>query len=244
MNYDTPFYRRSPSSILNQYTTRLLVMLLGVLGGVGLLVNLPLPYSTPQIGWTTQRSSDLIALHELSAEDATQDEPTKEVADQAEGPPPTRHASPSPNGAQNPTEGSTADRASETSTDSTKLSSSPRRLAALTTQDRHPQIKGGSGALYLHIQYPEAARRQGIEGRLELEFTVTREGEVQAIEVARSLHPLCDSAAVRALRSVEFRPAIHRGQRIPVRMTLPIRFQIRPNGNRPLHTQRHRSSTP
>jgi TonB family protein len=121
-------------------------------------------------------------------------------------------------------------------------SSSPQTLAALETTDRHPEIKGGAGALYLQIHYPKAARRQGIEGRLELEFTVDREGKVHAIEVAKSLHPLCDSAAVDALRSVEFRPAMHQGTPIPVRMKLPIRFQLRVNEGGPLHTQNRSSS--
>jgi TonB family protein len=82
-------------------------------------------------------------------------------------------------------------------------------------------------AFYLNIQYPPAARRKGIEGRLELRFTVGADGTVRGIQVAKSLHPLCDSAAVRALRSVRFAPGTHNGEPIPVRMSLPVRFTLR-----------------
>jgi TonB family protein len=82
--------------------------------------------------------------------------------------------------------------------------------------------------LNLHIQYPPAAREKGIEGRMELTFTVDRDGDTRNIIVSESLHPLCDSAAVDALRSVRFRPATYKGTNIPVRMSLPIRFQLEP----------------
>jgi hypothetical protein len=52
---------------------------------------------------------------------------------------------------------------------------------------------------------------------------------VRDIEVAKPLHPLCDSAAVRALRSVQFTPANHDGEIVPIRMHLPVRFKLRPD---------------
>jgi TonB family protein len=83
------------------------------------------------------------------------------------------------------------------------------------------------GSLYLHVDHPAEAQKQGIEGRLKLKFTVRRDGDVSNIAIAESLHPLCDSAAVDGLRSVNFVPANHNGRAIPVRMELPVRFQLR-----------------
>ena len=243
MNHEKPFYHRSSLSFLGDYVTRLLGGMIGSLGLVVLLFNLPLLYSPPQIGWTSQRPAEPIALQELSSEEDTPTEKGQEtVTTPGEAPPPTRHTPPAPNGSEGSHATSPNEPDSRENDTRAQSSSTPKMLAALTTEDRYPEIKGGSGALYLQIHYPEAARRQGIEGRLQLEFTVDREGQVHAIEVAKSLHPLCDSAAVKALRSVEFRPAVHEGNPIPVRMSLPIRFQLRVNDGGPLHTQ-HRPSS-
>ena len=68
----------------------------------------------------------------------------------------------------------------------------------LEYSERPPQIKGGLGNFYIHIEYPPEAVARSIEGRLLLSFFVDTEGRPQDIEVMKSLHPLCDSAAVRA----------------------------------------------
>lgn len=98
-------------------------------------------------------------------------------------------------------------------------------MAQLTLQNQ-PHIKGGLGALYLNIDYPRAAREQGVEGRLLVTFTVHPSGTATDIDVIRPLHPLCDSAAVQALRTVRFAPGQKNGTPVPVRMTLPIRFRL------------------
>jgi len=94
------------------------------------------------------------------------------------------------------------------------------------TNVEQPQIVGGRGSYYLQIRYPEAARREGIEGRLRLRFVVTEDGSPEHIEVVEPLHPLTDTAAVRALRSVDFRPARHEGDSVAVWMSLPVRFRL------------------
>lgn len=122
-------------------------------------------------------------------------------------------------------EGPEQESTSDSPSDST---SAVRSIAELSLQDRHPEIIGGQGALSLHINYPVEARRKGIEGRLTLTFTVNTDGEVRHIVVSDSLHPACDSAAVEALRSVRFRPGTYDGEPVPVRMSLPIRFELQP----------------
>lgn len=89
-----------------------------------------------------------------------------------------------------------------------------------------PQIVGGIGAYYIHIEYPEEALLQGIEGRLLLSFVVETDGRTSGVEVIRTLHPACDSAAVRALRRTRFVPGRQDGEIVPVRMHLPVRFKI------------------
>ena len=92
--------------------------------------------------------------------------------------------------------------------------------------EQMPDIAGGMGAYYIHIDYPEEAIDKGIEGRLVLAFVVEPTGKPSEIEVLRSLHPLCDSAAVDALRKTRFIPGKQNGRVVRVRMRLPVRFRL------------------
>ncbi len=89
-----------------------------------------------------------------------------------------------------------------------------------------PQVRGGLAAYYIHIEYPEEAKRRGIEGRLVLGFVVEPDGTTSGVHVMDSLHPLCDSAAVRALRRTTFIPGQHHGKARRIRMRLPVRFML------------------
>ncbi|HET6567735.1 MAG TPA: energy transducer TonB [Rhodothermales bacterium] len=102
--------------------------------------------------------------------------------------------------------------------------------------DVAPQVVGGLGAFYINIQYPEKARLAGIEGQLVLSFVVEANGVPSEIHVDDGLHPLCDSAAVRALRATRFVPVRQNGKYVRIRMRLPVRFKLidnpaAPSGN-------------
>lgn len=185
--------------------------------------------SPERVGWTSSRSPEWIPISQLQEQDVP---PEKETSsDQAsekgvDAPPPTRHSSPQPS-PPTVSEAKEGGDSEEEAREEQDESFPVRSIAALSVKDDQPEIVGGMGALYLRINYPPEAREKGIEGRLTLQFTITREGDVQNIDVTDSLHPLCDSAAVRALKSVKFRPAIRNGDPIPIRMSLPIRFELR-----------------
>jgi protein TonB len=71
-----------------------------------------------------------------------------------------------------------------------------------------------------HRRYPSLARRQGLEGTVELVFSITPDGGVSGITVVRSAGALLDQAAEEAVRlSVPF-PRCN----LPVR--LPIHFRL------------------
>lgn len=116
------------------------------------------------------------------------------------------------------------------STDSTVKSPAQevlsQKLPVLDYAELMPAIPGGIGAYYVHIEYPEEAIREGIEGLLVLTFTVNTDGSTSDMRVTRSLHPLCDSAAVQALRKTSFIPGEIDGNSVRVRMRLPVRFEL------------------
>jgi protein TonB len=74
--------------------------------------------------------------------------------------------------------------------------------------------------------YPEAARRAHLDGTVILEATIAASGEIQQVRVLKSLNPLLDEAAVRAVRGWRYRPATLNGRAVPVFLTVTVRFGI------------------
>jgi TonB family protein len=73
--------------------------------------------------------------------------------------------------------------------------------------------------------YPESARKRGIEGWVELAFTVTPSGTVEDVEV-RNASPanVFDESAVRAIRGWRFEPVERNGEKIAQRAMVRLRF--------------------
>jgi len=89
-----------------------------------------------------------------------------------------------------------------------------------------PKLKGGLEGIQKNIKYPDMARKAGIEGRVYVQFVVTPEGNVDNAEVVRGIGGGCDKEALRVVRNASFRPGMQRGKPVPVRMSLPIVFQL------------------
>jgi TonB family protein len=73
--------------------------------------------------------------------------------------------------------------------------------------------------------YPDAARKRGIEGWVELAFTVQTNGSVDQVEV-RNASPadVFDDAAVRAVRQWRFEPVLRAGEKIEQRAMVRLKF--------------------
>lgn len=89
-----------------------------------------------------------------------------------------------------------------------------------------PKIKGGQRALYQNLTYPQSCKEAGIQGRVIVQFIVTRNGEVTQAEVLQGIGGGCDQAALQAVRALTFEPGRQRGQAVNVRYSLPILFQL------------------
>jgi TonB family protein len=77
--------------------------------------------------------------------------------------------------------------------------------------------------------YPEAARKRGVEGWVELAFTVTPAGTVEDVEV-RNASPanVFDDSAVRAIRGWRFEPVERNGEKVAQRAMVRLRFAQSP----------------
>lgn len=75
-------------------------------------------------------------------------------------------------------------------------------------------------------QYPEQAKRQGVEGFVELDVLVDAAGNPSDIKVVRSQPSgLFDRAAIRAMMRWKFQPAMRDGQAVPARTRTVMQFK-------------------
>ncbi len=77
------------------------------------------------------------------------------------------------------------------------------------------------------ITYPEIAKRAGVEGRVIVQFVVDEQGNVVDPFVVRGIGAGCDEEAVKAVRTLKFKPGKQRGRAVKVQMTLPVTFRLR-----------------
>lgn len=89
-----------------------------------------------------------------------------------------------------------------------------------------PELKGGLAGLQKKINYPEMARKAGIEGTVSIQFIVNKEGKVEDPRVLRGIGGGCDEEALRVVKEAEFEPGRQRGKPVRVQYSLPIRFQL------------------
>lgn len=92
--------------------------------------------------------------------------------------------------------------------------------------ERMPELKGGLASLQSKIEYPEIARKAGIEGRVIVQFVVTERGTVQNPKVVRGIGGGCDEEALRVVKKAKFTPGLQRGRPVKVQYTLPIVFRL------------------
>jgi periplasmic protein TonB len=74
--------------------------------------------------------------------------------------------------------------------------------------------------------YPEAARKARMQGVVILEAIITADGAVADVKVLKSINPLLDSAAERAVSRWVYRPATLNGRAVSVYLTVTVNFQL------------------
>lgn len=93
--------------------------------------------------------------------------------------------------------------------------------------EQQPELVGGLEGLQQRIQYPELARRAGIEGTVFMQFVVDENGNVSELQCVRDPGGGTCEEAKRAIRESQFEPGRQRGRAVKVRFSLPVRFRLR-----------------
>ena len=97
--------------------------------------------------------------------------------------------------------------------------------------EQEPQFPGGQGALLKwigdHLRYPSVAQENGIQGKVTVQFVVTKNGTVGEVRVVRGKDPDLDKEAVRVVKSLpKFVPGKMNGHAVNVWYTVPITFRL------------------
>ncbi len=95
-----------------------------------------------------------------------------------------------------------------------------------------PKYKAGEQAmmkqLASHIKYPKEAQKAGIEGKVFIKFTITKEGKMINAEVLKGVNEAMDAEALRVVKTLkDWIPAQKDGKNVAAEMTIPIRFKLK-----------------
>ncbi len=107
----------------------------------------------------------------------------------------------------------------------------PPETTVFYTVEEMPEFPGGQSALKdfisQSVNYPEDARKNGIQGRVYVQFVVSKDGSVKDATVIRSVDPSLDKEALRVVNTMPlWKPGKQRGEAVDVAFTVPITFAL------------------
>ncbi|SRR5579883_120770 len=76
------------------------------------------------------------------------------------------------------------------------------------------------------VQYPEVARRSGLEGKVTVQALIGKDGHVEKVEVLKSDYDIFKDAAINAMKSAKFTPARQNGTPLRIWITRTINFRL------------------
>lgn len=97
--------------------------------------------------------------------------------------------------------------------------------------EENPSFPGGQAALMQwlneNIKYPVIAAENGIQGRVIVQFVVSKTGSISDVRVVRGVDPSLDKEAVRVVSNMpNWTPGRQNGTTVNVRFTLPVTFRL------------------
>ena len=122
------------------------------------------------------------------------------------------------------------------------------KAATLGTEpnnERNPKIEGEfeGRPLYRYVEegkiskperidgpnprYPEQARKEGVNGVVEMECVIGEDGSVRDVEVVQTTADILSEAAIEAVEQWTFEPATLEGVPVTVRYIVTVKFNLR-----------------
>ena len=87
--------------------------------------------------------------------------------------------------------------------------------------------------VYTYLKYPNEAVRNGIQGRVLVDFVIDEKGRVKDVKVLRGVDPLLDAEAVKVVAaSPDWKPARLQGKKVRSETSLYVEFKLERKKNR------------
>lgn len=81
--------------------------------------------------------------------------------------------------------------------------------------------------VYQYLRYPAQAVREGIQGRVLVDFVIDEKGRVTDVRAVRSPHPLLEEEALRVIKaSPDWKPGRVKGRKVKSQMSLNVEFRL------------------
>lgn len=106
-----------------------------------------------------------------------------------------------------------------------------KKEEVFTHVEQMPKFPGGDAELYKFISnnlnYPAMAIENNVQGRVVVQFVVTKDGSIGNVKVVRSVDRDLDNEAIRVCKKLpKFIPGKQNGQPVSVWYTLPVTFKL------------------
>lgn len=98
-----------------------------------------------------------------------------------------------------------------------------------------PEFKGGTRALYQYIsdnfQYPDAAAKRSVSGKMEVEFTVEKSGDISFATILKGLDETIDDEILRLIKAMPtWIPATKNGEPVRYKVSMPLNVRASRKG--------------
>ena len=81
--------------------------------------------------------------------------------------------------------------------------------------------------VYQYLKYPEKALRNGIQGRVQVDFIIEKDGSVTNVRVSKGVSDELDDEAVKVISaSPKWKPGRVDGEKVRTAMTIPVEFRL------------------
>jgi len=100
-----------------------------------------------------------------------------------------------------------------------------------------PEFKGGIEKMYEYIstnfQYPEEAQKRSVNGKMEVEFTVEKSGDITYVGILKGLDYSIDEEVLRLLKAMpRWTPATKNGVPVRYKVSMPITIRASRKGQK------------
>jgi Gram-negative bacterial TonB protein C-terminal len=92
--------------------------------------------------------------------------------------------------------------------------------------EQMPSIIGGFDSVYKKLVYPKEAIKGDIVGKVYVKVIIDTLGNPHCPTILKGLISECNEAAIKAIMSSHFIPAIARNKKVLVPMVIPLKFGI------------------